>query len=234
MTSRRRIKRSRKSPAVAVGIEAASDDFTRLTYRFRQRNVYPYLKRKGLRAVVLSRTAAMKSRAAPAARRSGVAYLTGSGHGSRDAFTGYHMQDIFHVGDSVSSGKMAHFLSCFTAQDLGPDFVRHGCRAYFGYADEFAWNGQTNPAPYLWCDAEIDRALADGETAEGALNRALKKFNQSINTLGLVRGKTAAAGMLMTIRNHLLGPSNDPRLGNPRARLRRVRARAMAPGRRRR
>ena len=90
---------------------------------------------------------------------------------------------------------MAHFLSCFTAQDLGPDFVRHGCRAYFGYADEFAWNGQTNPAPYLWCDAEIDRALADGETAEGALNRALKKFNQSINTLGLVRGKTAAAGM---------------------------------------
>jgi hypothetical protein len=71
-----------------------------------------------------------------------VVYLTGVGHGFPNSYTGDNLDPIFSVGQFGSkevSGKIVHFLSCETAATLGPAFVAKGCRAYFGYSDNFTY-----------------------------------------------------------------------------------------------
>lgn len=208
---------------VVVGIESHWDASTKPAWKYRKKNVYPYLRRQGLKIDLLPGARARRKGAAAAAKKWHDAYLTGSGHGESYKFTGDRGERIFEVGyyeRAESDGKVAHFLSCDTAQQLGPDFVSHGCRAYFGYDVDFAWPEQADPAPFFRCDAEIDFALADGETAKRALERTRKEFDRWIGELNLVKGDTGAAGSLATLRDHLFGPSRDRRYGNPAARLR--------------
>jgi hypothetical protein len=80
--------------------------------------------------------------AGPKARQAGVVYLTGVGHGSYTTFTGHFYDAVFEVGNysaAEPSGKIVHFLSCETAAHLGPDFVKNGCLAYFGYDEDFVF-----------------------------------------------------------------------------------------------
>src|SRR5207249_2313497 len=117
---------------------------------------------------------------APKAQQPGVAYLTGVGHGFPASYTGHYYDPIFPVGNysaAEARGKIAHFLSCETARDLGPDFVKNGCLAYFGYDEDFVFTTAEQEV-FFECDSAIDRAFAEGSNAAQVYDRVKALFTQ--------------------------------------------------------
>jgi hypothetical protein len=157
---------------------------------------------------------------APAASDAAVDYLTGVGHGLEDLYTGDYGDPIFQVGSYDSrevNPKIAHFLSCQTAARLGPDFVRNGCKAYFGYDVNFAFTFEQKDL-FFECDSEIDRALADGLNAGQTYRRVRKLYETRITELRQA-GKFYVASILENDLEHLRSPADGRNWGATSARL---------------
>jgi hypothetical protein len=160
---------------------------------------------------------------APKAQQANVGYLTGVGHGFYTTFTGHFYDPIFEVGNFSSAearGKIVHLLSCKTARDLGPDFVRNGCLAYFGYDEDFAFSTADQDV-FFECDSEIDRAFADGLTAEEVYDRVKALFTQRVAQFR-AQGKQLEAATLELNLDRLRCPSSPPGAnawGDPKAKL---------------
>lgn len=157
---------------------------------------------------------------APAVKQAGVEYITGVGHGSYDTFTGDWYDPIFRIGSyspTEVNPKIVHFLSCETARDLGPDFVKNGCSAYLGYDEDFSYEPDSSDL-FFACDSEIDLAFADGQSARRAYDRAVAAFTSRASA-AKAAGKLYTAALFEFNRDHLCAPSTGAPWGDPGARL---------------
>ena len=224
MPTKRNSKRQRKLSlsldVLVLGIDAHFEPITEAGFQYRESNVYPYLTSKGLTILKLQGPLAKRSYVAPEARKPAVAYITGIGHGSYDSFTGDYYDAIFSVGnysEEESHNKIVHLLSCETAKKLGPDFVTHGCNAYFGYDENFSF--QMDSADLFFeCDSEIDRAFADGQTASQVKDRVRALFDKRVQDL-YAQGSAYKAATLEFDRDHLRSPSDGSQWGSSTAKL---------------
>ena len=167
-------------PVTILGIDSNYEPATLAAYQYREKHVYLYIMSKGYAVDKCQGPMAKRIYVAPKAQQPGIAYLTGVGHGSCTAYTGHYYDPIFQVGNysaAEANGRIAHFLSCETARDLGPDFVRNGCLAYFGYDEDFVFTTADQDI-FFECDSEIDRAFADGLTAAQVYDRVKALFVQ--------------------------------------------------------
>lgn len=213
MTDQRHSTRDTVEPAAsALAIEANFDDITKAAFKYRQQHVYPYLESKGIRVVLLQDKEAVRQRVAAAAAQTGIKYLTGVGHGRENSFCGYKNKPIFRVGRYAAEEvreKVIHLLSCFTASNLGEDFRDRGCRAFFGYKEEFAvsFNDlaelESLAEEFFGSDAEIDRAFADGVPVERILEQVRGKFDEHIARLDR-RGHRESSATLESNRDLLI------------------------------
>ena len=143
------------------------------------------MESQGFSLVRCQGPSACRETVASEASQNSIVYITGSAHGSDTACFGYDGSPIFKVGDyqpEEVEGKVVHLLSCQTAAELGRDFVKNGCWAYFGYKAPFALDLYF-PGIFLECDAEIDLAFADGLTAEEVHDRVIALYEQRISEL---------------------------------------------------
>lgn len=205
---------------VVLGIDANFEPVTLAACTYRKANVYPYLESKGFTVQLLEGTMARRTYVAPEACKPNVQYITGLGHGSYDSFTGDFYDPIFTVGDyspEESAGKIVHFLSCETARSLGPDFAVHGCRAYFGYDENFSFQPDTADV-FFDCDAEIDRAFADGLSAAEVMQRVRAVFDKHIAEFR-AQGSNYKAATLEFDRDHLRSPSDGNKWGDSAAKI---------------
>jgi len=215
--------------SVALCIDVDADSETRPLYRYRQASVYPGLQ-QNVSLLRAHGAAATRSNVAALAAGANLRYLTGSGHGTADAFNDGFNRPIFRVGEydpREVSGRIVHLLTCESAQTLGPDFVSNGCLAFFGYAVEFVYSPYPDLADLFFdADAEIDRALIAGRTAAEALAAAVTRFQVHTDWLeAQARRETDAyrkevllwtAMALEFNRDNLRGPTaNDPTWGRP-------------------
>jgi hypothetical protein len=148
------------------------------------------------------------------------ALLTASGHGFATMYTGQVRRPILEVGQYRPvhvHGTIIHFLSCEAGEALGADLVVNGCRAFFGYDDDFVFPSN-EPELFLECDSAIDLTLMDGGTAEEAYEAAIDAFNKAVFRLRRA-GRVWLAVALERNRNCLCAPSRDVRWGDPLARL---------------
>lgn len=216
----RRRTRTLEVEVVVLGIDSNYEPVTAAAWKYRKKNVYSYLQQKGFQVTILEGKLARRYLVAPEATKPNVDYLTGVGHGLTDLYTGDQGDRIFEVGayaPEESQRKIVHFLSCQTAQSLGPDFVKHGCRAYFGYDVNFTFTWDSADV-YFECDSEIDRAFADGLTADQVYKRAYQLFTRRIEELQNA-GKMYSAATLAADRDHLCAPTLHQRWGDTNARL---------------
>jgi hypothetical protein len=204
-----------------VAIDSNYDPVTKAAYDYREQRVYPYLISRGFRVNKFQGTLARRYYVAPAVREPEVDYITGVGHGLSELYTGDQGDVVFRVGDyhpDEARGKIVHFLSCQTARELGPDFVRSGCRAYFGYDVNFTFYPEQQDI-FFECDSEIDRAFADGLSARQVFDRAKRLYDKRIAEL-YAAGKLYVAAVLETDRDHLRCPSSGGNAwGDPEAKL---------------
>jgi hypothetical protein len=183
-------------------------------------NVYPYLQSKGFTMQSFFGPLARPEYVATAASAVAVTLLTGGGHGNYEAFLGFHSQPVFAVGAYTGaevSGKIAHFLSCENAKQLGPDFVSKGCLAYVGYDENFVFD-PTDADRFFNCDGEFLRGLADGLTVGQAVNRAKNLFTRTIADL-TSQGSTSAANLLAYNLAHLRSPLDGAQWGSSDVKL---------------
>jgi hypothetical protein len=205
----------------ALGIDSNFEPATLAAFQYREKSVYPYFQSKGFVVRKFQGPLARRHYVAPEARKPEVEYLLGVGHGSYNLYTGDHGNIIFQVGDydpQEVNRKIVHFLSCQTARDLGPDFVRNGCRAYFGYDENFSFQ-MADKEIFFECDSEVDKAFADGLSAVQVYDRVKKLYDQRIADLRAA-GKLYVAATLEFDRDHLRCPSSGgANWGDPEARL---------------
>jgi hypothetical protein len=205
---------------VVLAIDSNYEEVTKIGFDYRQKNVYPYLEKKGFTIVRLQGPLARRTYVAPEARKPNVDYISGVGHGGYDVFTGDYYDPIFSIGNysqEESQGKIVHFISCETARDLGPDFVAHGCRAYFGYDENFSFQKDDSDI-FFECDSEIDRAFADVLTASQVYDRVKTLFDKRVAVFR-ANGQYYKAATLEFNRDHLRAPSSGPQWGDTQARL---------------
>jgi hypothetical protein len=217
-----------------VGIEADNDPITNVSFAYRKETVYRYFN---LRQFGVRRCFKQDARRRPVyeatskGRGARVVYVTGSSHGGSDAFTGYNDDSVIYACKKTLHGtrkpnftryelkeKMAHLLCCATAVTLGKEFVRRGCRAFFGYDATYLFVRDETVGEVLSCDAEIDFTLADGGTAQQAHTHTIRIYNAAINAL-LAKGRYLQAACLAHNRDALCSPVTDSAYGDPGASL---------------
>ena len=222
--AKKRARTKKLSLVLNVTVLAVDSNYEPVTlagFQYREAHVYPYLQSKGFTLRKLQGPLARRIYAAPEARRPEVDYITGVGHGAYNLYTGDHGDIVWQVGNyhpDEASGKIVHLLSCQTGRVLGPDFVRNGCLAYFGYDENFTFY-MADKDIFFECDSEIDRAFADGLTASDVYDRVRRLFNRRIADLRAA-GKLYVAAALEFDRDHLRCPSSGgANWGDPGAKL---------------
>ncbi len=209
--------------AIILAIDANFDPVTNAPFEYREANVYPHMEEKGFKIVRRQGALARRADVAPQARKPNVIYMTGVGHGFRNSYTGDNQDPIFskgHYGLEECKGKIVHFLSCETAAGLGPNFVDNGCRAYFGYSDNFTYPPILAEI-FFECDSEIDLGFADGLNADEVYQRALARFQHHIDQLKSTgdSGDLHNASILEVDLRLLRAPSVSEEYGDKTARL---------------
>lgn len=204
-----------------LGVDSNYEPVTRAAYEYREAKVYPYLQSKGYQVTKFQGPLARRYYVSPEAKKPEVDFITGVGHGLHNLYTGDQGDNVFQVGNyhpDESRGKIVHFLSCQTARELGPHFVSNGCLAYFGYDENFAFT-MADKDIFFECDSEIDRAFADGLTAEQVYDRVRRLYDTRIAEFRAA-GKLRAAATLEFDRDHLRCPSSGGSgWGNVKAKL---------------
>jgi hypothetical protein len=206
------------SPTI-LEIDSNTDTPTQYVSSFRIQKLYPTLAQSGLTVVGRQGSLASRAYVANDASQSGVVFITASGHGLANCFLGQY-DTIWQVGEYTPAevaGKVIHLLACNTALTLGPDMVRNGATAFFGYDAEFLFTDETVDT-FCDCACEIDRALCEGVSANVAMGRAAAKFNAAIMAYKS-GGPSYAAAMLATNLAHLKSPKDDPMWGDPNAKV---------------
>lgn len=207
-------------PISALCIDSNHEPVTQACFDYREAKVYPYLEVKGLQLVRCQGGLARRHYVSIEAVKPSVHYITGVGHGTADTFTGDYFDPVYSCGNYNGEevrNKITHFISCQTAQLLGPDFIKNGCEAYFGYDADFALQ-LDEVEIFMYCDSEIDRALADGATAAEVYDRVISVFNNYINEFRRL-GQNYKAATLEYNRDHLRCPSIGSQWGKTEARL---------------
>lgn len=203
-----------------LAIDSSYDQITQASYTYRNRHVYPYLEAKGFELVRCQGQSARRNYVEPEACQEDIVYITGVGHGTATTYMGEFCNPIFDIDKykpKEPDGKVIHFFTCQTAAKLGPNLVNYGCLAYFGYDEDFIVLMYVSDA-FFDCDSEIDRAFADGLTAEEVYKRVVAYYNQKIYELK-EGGHYDADAALEHNRDHLSAPSINPKWGNRKAKL---------------
>jgi hypothetical protein len=204
-----------------VGIDSNYERVTRAGFEYREKHVYPYLESKGFAVRKYQGPLARRYYVAKEVEKPEVDYITGIGHGLYNVYTGDHGDIVFQADQYQPNevrGKIVHLLSCQTARELGPHFVRNGCVAFFGYDENFTFLMDYKEI-FFECDSEIDRAFADGMMAGQVYKRVRALYDRRIGELRAA-GKVYVAATLEFDRDRLRSPdSGGSAWGDSRAKL---------------
>ena len=203
-----------------LAIDSSYDEITHASCVYRNKHVYPYMESKGFEIIRCQDKFARRAYVEQEICQEDIVYMTGVGHGIYATYMGEHCNPIFDIGNYQAKeldNKVAHFFACQTAAELGTDFVNNGCLAYFGYDENFTVYMHISDA-FFDCDSEIDRAFADGLTAEEVYERVIAYYNEKISELKNGQHYEAAAG-LQSNRDRLCAPSVNAKWGDRKARI---------------
>lgn len=212
-------KRAKKCKIIAI--DSNFDTATKMGFEYRNKRVYPWSVLCGYWILRAQGNNANRNYVVSLLNSNQkVFYITGVGHGGYSIYTGQNQTEVFRVGNYNSSevkDKVIHLLSCQTARDLGPDFVRNGCKAFFGYIENFAFTLEFSSI-FFACDSTIDYHFALGRSAEQVYIITIGVYNAGINYLN-DNGHFYVASLLYDDLNYLRCPSSDVKWGDKNANI---------------
>jgi len=206
----------------AVFAEDTDTAITKSAALYRKKYVIPCFVSKRIIPIVLTGSNDTRPNFAKACKHRSVIYVSGVGHGSPTVYSGYHYDRLWEAckyDPAEVKGKIIHLLSCKTAQELGPDLIKKGACAYFGYYENFTitWN---HPEVFWKCDSSIDLALCRGLNAGMVARVAIYVYNYWIRRMRAIHGPTAV--WLTWDRDALRTPLHGRQYGSSTCTLRRL------------
>lgn len=179
--------------ATVVAIEQDYDLVLRYCQAFRKAYVYSHRALTGPRTthnlIACFNRNATRQRIHAAIQGNDVGFITGSGHGTYDRFTGQRgvtVWDTSTYSPRHVQGKIVHLLSCQTGGLLGLSFVADGARAFWGYTVSFSFYRQPTPPtelskdqfaePFFMLDAIIDVGILNGYDANTIYRQVDREF----------------------------------------------------------
>jgi hypothetical protein len=204
---------------IILAIDSNDEPSIQLAWEYRRNLIYPIMTNKGFSFIHAEGVYAKRWFVRMNAVKPEVVYMTGVGHGSPHEYTGQNRMPIFKKGRYLTKevqNKVVHFLSCYTARILGPNFVRHGCKAFFGYSQAFIVWDRRYKEVYFRCDSEIDIAFAEGNTASQVHQRTVNLFKYLIEKF-IIDGKYVVAAALQHNLECLCSPVTSPDWGDKEA-----------------
>lgn len=206
---------------VALSICCEYDEFPGIVAAFREEKLYPQLRNLGMDIRECHGARASIQYDLEHVSSPDVIFIMGAGHGRNNRFLGDQGEPVFQVGcysPEHVNGRIVHLNSCWTALKLGPDFVKNGCLAFFGYNEQFFIPGTAGFDEALECDGEIDLAFAEGLDAEAVYQRVMAKYDEVMEQLAR-QGEYGAIEYLRDNRDALCAPSVGSQWGQTTARL---------------
>ncbi|MBV8858743.1 MAG: hypothetical protein JOZ02_17565 [Acidobacteria bacterium] len=203
-------------------LDSHTDELTLRSSDYRQKNVYQtHFSTHEVTHFDDVPPPKLRERVNALAKETGLQLITGAGHGMQSkAYTGNSFGVLYEVGkyekDEVN-GKIVHFLSCGIGGQLGPDMVTNGCRAFFGYSEDFSLIDEAAEF-FFECDSAIDIGLIEGLTADEVYNKVVALFNQRIDELRQKQQNYAAIWLSFNLES-LCAPSLNKKWGDKDARL---------------
>jgi hypothetical protein len=201
-----------------LGIDSCYDHATESLCDYRNRVVYPNLSS----LTILHDRDAIRDNVKIEAKKPPLEYITASGHGKASYFLGDDEKYIWKIRCPLRGGsyydpnevknKIIHLFSCHTATSLGPDFIKKGCKAFFGYSDRFEVIDSYKDM-FFRCDSEIDFGFEDGEKASDVYNRTIRAFNIAIEEATAL-DRSDVASWLSIDRDRLQSPSTGSKWGD--------------------
>ena len=166
---------------------ANSDDWSKTIGDYRDNNLRPLIEKCIIREFASQEVISEKVRPTCISLNEGLITITS--HGIFNKIDDYYSSALFQTSQNdlkrVFNGKVVHFLACDTGQDLGPELVKNGCFAFFGYNENFLF-----PSPngnfghllkyFLEPDNTIIKMLARGATTGETAKAALAVYDNSI------------------------------------------------------
>lgn len=159
-----------------------------------------------------------------------VRFITGSGHGSYNKFTGQHGVTIWNTSSRLPrhvDGKIIHLLSCRVGGLLGLHLVQRGAAAFWGYTIDFKFYHQQPSAipmhsdiyakPFFQLDAVIDIGILNGYDSTKILDHMEAEFLKAYRLLIADPRGSASASALLDNFIHLVSPGRI--WGDPAATL---------------
>lgn len=210
----------------AVFAEDTSTAITAFGANYRMKYVHPcFPKTAKINPIVLSGPNDIRPNFETACLRKGVVYISGIGHGSPTVYTGYRGNRLWEeckYSPEEVKGKLIHLLSCLTARKLGPDLIKKGACAYFGYIENFYITKYLGKyvTDFIKCDSAIDLSLCRGMNAEEATYMAIRTYNEAIKKWRGIHGPTAT--WLTWDRDALRTPVHGRQYGERKGHLREV------------
>lgn len=203
-------------------IDARCDLDTEYCYAFRNLIVFSDFPLRWPRHTLIQLTGpnAQQPHVDASISNNSVRYISGTGHGLQDTFTGFQGGVIWSATQDLSSlaGTIVHLLSCQTAVSLGHAMLRDGVRAFWGYTADFSFPCEKTPpsdltkdayaARFLEMDCLIDEGILDGKSAVEVYADVLNYVARLSSTLS----KKHYMGLINNLR-HLVSPvttSGDP------------------------
>ena len=124
------------------------------------------------------------------------------GHGAADEVTGQGDATLLKVGQynqKEVKDKVIYAFSCLTAEQLGPDLISRGAKAFLGWLDDYLWIIDKGQAATPWNDElaapcifpVIDglNSLLDGDTAGEAYQNQIDSYTRYAGNMddGLIK-----------------------------------------------
>ncbi len=202
-----------------AAIDSNWEPATKAAFDFRQINVYPIFKTANFKIIKNQGNNANRSSVKDSlVCYKNIRYITGVGHGNYNLYTGHNGTIIFKIGGYLTKevkDRVIHLLSCRTAKDLGPDFVKKGCLAFFGYIENFTFYWGYEEI-FFRCDSEIDLVFASGSNAKKVYENTKKVYEDAIDALN-TEGYYYITAILQEDLDILRCPSIGSQWGNENA-----------------
>ncbi|MEM2261237.1 MAG: hypothetical protein QXK24_02170 [Ignisphaera sp.] len=141
----------------------------------------------GLSVTDLYKSDAVKSMFVKAIREGNVKFITGTGHGNVNVFTGQNYNYILVKGyesdAKLLENRSVSFLSC-SFGDSADWWVARGCRGFFGYNRTYYFITGVFPnsrAKYFFTSHHsYDKAILAGKTQREAFEECINAYNNAI------------------------------------------------------
>ena len=206
-----------------IWVDVMSDSTEELMGSYRQNTVAPRFKGNIQRNFVKSEATQTKLKNALKNQKKGI--VSCSAHGEYNRLNSYRGRHLFNTNENFGEieGKIIHLKACLTAKKLGPELVKNGAKAFYGYNELLGFPSKNNYPDLIKFFMEPDEILIielhKGLAAKYVHEAVMDSYNRNIQELKKKNAPQNYIGIMITNRDAFCSPEKSDIYGDNSSQL---------------